>query len=165
MEDIKGSIFQKEVEFYEFEKLDKYFRQFYDTNEIFADLSSKKKDEIKVEEIDNNIKLILQYKIRNEKKDISFILTKEEDDINKIVMNLCEKSKELDMLKKENENLKQQIAELQYFIRWIYKKSEKPMPTVEGLNTSNWIKDSKIIDWKELDIQSERYGRVGSNIF
>ena len=111
--DIKGTLYKNEVSFNKFEKMDKYFRQFDNIEEIYLDLSRRKDNEIKVEEIENNIKLTLTYEIRNEQKDLPFILTQENLDINKIVMNLCEKSKEIDDLKKENEQLKHQIEELQ----------------------------------------------------
>ena len=131
--DIKGTLYKNEVSFNKFEKMDKYFRQFDNIEEIYLDLSRRKDNEIKVEEIENNIKLTLTYEIRNEQKDLPFILTQENLDINKIVMNLCEKSKEIDDLKKENEQLKHQIAELQRIskgneINCIYKDDNPPKP-------------------------------------
>ena len=68
--DIKGTLFKNEVSFNKFEKMDKYFRQFDNIDEIYLDLSSKKDYEIKVEEIENNLKLTLIYEIRNEQKDL-----------------------------------------------------------------------------------------------
>ena len=166
--DIKGTLFKNEVSFNKFEKMDKYFRQFDNIDEIYLDLSSKKDYEIKLEEIENNLKLTLIYEIRNEQKDLPFILTEEKADINNIVMNLCEKSKEIDDLKKENEKLKHQIAELQFYVKWIFKYFDKKegahqMPIAK---TKAWIIDSQQKDWKKLNVESEKYHEpIQCNIF
>ena len=146
--------------------MDKYFRQFDNIDELYLDVSRRQSNEIKVEEIEENIKLTLIYEIRSEKKDLPFILIKEGADINKIVMNLCEKSKEIDDLKQENLLLKYQIAELQFYVSWIFNyfdnkngESKHYMPKVK----KEWILDSQNKDWKSLDITSLRYRNVNDN--
>ena len=156
--DIKETLFRDEEVFKNFEKLDRYFRQFDTIDEIFEDMIKRENNELKVEEVSNNIKLILYYEIRKEKKGISFILKPEKSDANKILMNLCEKSKEIDILKKENIKLKNQIAELQFLVSRIYRSEieHKPFCPTE-IYTENWIADSKNNDWKHLDPNKQRY--------
>ena len=158
--DVKGTLYIKQVKFSEFERVDKYFRQFDDINEIFSDLLNRDTNKIKLEEIDNNIKLILQYEIRGKKKDIYFILALEKADINKIIMNLCEKSKEIDYLKAENERLKKQIAELQFYTRFIFKffnqKNSNIGHQMPKIKFENWMLDSQKNDWKTIEL-SDKY--------
>ena len=164
--DIKDILYKIEIGFNKFEKMDKYFRQFDNIDELYLDVSRRQSKEIKLEEIEENIKLTLIYEIRSEKKDLPFILIKEGADINKIVMNLCEKSKEIDDLKQENLLLKYQIAELQFYVSWIFNyfdnkngESKHYMPKVK----KEWILDSQNKDWKSLDITSLRYRNVNDN--
>ena len=164
--DIKDILYKIEVAFDKFEKMDKYFRQFDNIDELYLDVSKRQSNEIKVEEIEENIKLTLIYEIRSEKKDLPFILIKENADINKIVMNLCEKSKEINDLKEENLLLKYQIAELQFYVSWIFNyfdnkngESKHYMPKVK----KEWILDSQNKDWKSLDISSLRYSNAKSD--
>ena len=159
--DIKGSFFKNEIELNKFGQIDKYFRQFDTIDELYLDISKIKRTELKVEEIENNIKLILIYNIREEKKEFPFILNREKISIDNIVNNLCEKSKEIDILKYENENLKYEnenlkdkIAELQFMVSCIYHEKCKPLPWVD---TSAWISDSKFNDWKNLNVYSKKY--------
>ena len=163
--DVKGTLYIKQVKFSEFERVDKYFRQFDDINEIFSDLLNRDTNEIKLEEMDNNIKLILQYEIRGKKKDIYFILAQEKADINKIIMNLCEKSKEIDYLKAENERLKKQIAELQFYTRWIFevfdKKNGSSGHRMPKIKFENWMLDSQKNDWKTIELSGEYYDFKG----
>jgi len=167
--DIKDILYKIEVAFNKFEKMDKYFRQFDNIDELYLDVSRRQSNEIKVEEIEENIKLTLIYEIRSEKKDLPFILIKGNADINKIVMNLCEKSKEIDDLKQENLLLKYQISELQFYVSWIFNyfdnkngESKHYMPKVKN----EWILDSQNKDWKSLDISSQRYHPNGNcNIY
>ena len=81
--------------------MDKYFRQFDTIDELYLDISKIKRNEIVVEKIENDIKLILIYIIRGEKKELPFILKREKISIDNVVNNLCEKSKEIDTLKRE----------------------------------------------------------------
>jgi len=169
--DIKETLFRDEEGFKNFEKLDRYFRQFDTIDELFEDIIKRENNELKVEEVSNNIKLILYYEIRKEKKGISFILKPEKSDSNKILMNLCEKSKEIDILKKENITLKNKIAELQFLVSRIYNSNIMDRPYCpKEIYTENWIEDSKKIDWKLLDPNKERYydgrdGRIKCTIF
>ena len=158
--DIKDTLYKIEVTLNNFEKMDKYFRQFDNIDELYLDVSRRKNDEIKLEEIENNIKLTLIYEIRSQKKDLPFILVHENADLNKIVMNLCEKSKEINDLKQENMQLKTQIAELQFYVSWIFNyfdnkngKNKHYMPKVKN----EWILDTQTTDWKNLDVSSIRY--------
>ena len=163
--DVKGTLYIKQVKFSEFERVDKYFRQFDDINEIFSDLLNRDTNKIKLEEIDNNIKLILQYEIRGKKKDIYFILAQEKADINKIIMNLCEKSKEIDYLKAENERLKKQIAELQFYTRWIFEVFDKKGGNISHkmpkIKFENWMLDSQKNDWKTIELSRKYYDFKG----
>ena len=83
-------------------------------------------------------------------------------------MKLCEKSKEIDDLKKENEKLKHQIAELQFYVKWIFqhfggKGGTHLMPIAK---TKEWIIDSQQKDWKKLNVESEKYHEpIKCNIF
>ena len=158
--DIKETLYKIEVTFNKFEKMDKYFRQFDNIDELYQDVSRRQSNEIKLEEIENNIKLTLIYEIRNQKKDLPFILIQENVDLNKIVMNLCEKSKEIDDLKQENMQLKAQIAELQFYVSWIFKyfdnkdgRQQHTMPNIKN----EWILDTQKQNWKTLNVSSERY--------
>lgn len=152
--DIKGSFFKNEIELNKFEQMDKYFRQFDTIDELYLDISKIKRTELSVEKIENNIKLILIYIIRGEKKEFPFILKREKINIDNVVNNLCEKSKEIDTLKRENEKLRENIAELQFMVSCIYHEKCKSMPS---FNISAWIYDSKNKDWKDLNVYSERY--------
>jgi len=160
--DIKGSLFKNEIELNKFGQIDKYFRQFDTIDELYLDISKIKRTELKVEEIENNIKLILIYNIREEKKEFPFILDREKISIDNVINNLCEKSKEIDTLKRENENLKVKIAELQFMVSCIYHEKCKPLPWV---NTSAWIFDSKLNNWKNLNVYSEKYMQKKCIIF
>ena len=69
-------------------------------------------------------------------------------------MNLCDKSKEIDVLKIENHHLKYQIAELQFCVSCIYNYQCKELP--RGI-THDWIDDCKKRDWKNLNVYEEKY--------
>ena len=152
--DIKGSFFKNEIQLNKFEQMAKYFRRFDTIDELYLDISKIKRTELSVEKIENNIKLILIYIIREEKKEFPFILKREKINIDNVVNNLCEKSKEIDTLKRENEKLRENIAELQFMVSCIYHEKCKSMPS---FNISEWIYDSKYKDWKDLNVYSERY--------
>lgn len=137
-----------------FEQMDKYFRQFDTIDELYLDISKIKRNEIVVEKIENDIKLILIYIIRGEKKELPFILKREKISIDNVVNNLCEKSKEIDTLKREKERLREDIAELQFMVSCIYHEKQKSMPRV---NISTWVHDSKYKNWKDLNVYSDRY--------
>jgi hypothetical protein len=160
--DIKGSLFKNEIELNKFEQMDKYFRQFDNIDELYLDISKIKRNELEVEKIENNIKLILIYTIRGEQKEFPFILKREKINIENVVTNLCEKSKEIDTLKRENEELREKIAELQFMVSCIYHEKCKSMPSFD---ISAWMNDSKYKDWKDLNVYSERYHNIKCIIF
>ena len=134
--------------------MDKYFRQFDNIDELYLDISKIKRNELEVEKIENNIKLILIYTIRGEQKKFPVILKREKISIDNVVNNLCEKSKEIDTLKSENEILREKIAELQFMVSCIYHEKGKSMPHV---NIHAWIDDSRHNNWKNLNVYSDRY--------
>ena len=145
--DVKGTLFELRLKLNDFVKVDKYFRQFDSIDEIYLDISTKTNDEIKIEENEKNLKLILINELKQTKKEFPFLLIRENTDINKIIMNLCEKTKEIDNLKIENEKLKMDIAELKYCVRCIYSNQNIKMPTKIS---EKWIEDCKNKDWKKL---------------
>jgi len=156
--DVKGTLFELQLKLNDFVKIDKYFRQFDSIDEIYLDISNKTNDELKIEENEKNLKLILINEFKQTKKEFPFLLIRENTDINKIIMNLCEKTKEIDNLKLENEKLKMDIAELKYCVRCIYSDQNKEMPTKIS---EKWIEDCKNKDWKKLLLKDY----INCNIF
>ena len=148
--DIKGTLFKICLGLNDFVKIDKYFRQFDTIDEIYLDISNKTNNELKVEENDKNLKIVMINELRHTTKEFPFILIRENTDINKIIMNLCEKTKEIDILKKENEKLKNDVAELKYCVRCIYDHQKRTMPFMID---NKWIKDCQNNDWKKLNLR------------
>lgn len=106
-EDISDISYTKTSNIDEFYNINRYFKQFESVEELFSIVFKElKESEIIINKKDNKLNLDLIFEIRGEKKIFPFILNPEQPKINNVVINLCQKVKEIDELKKEIKNLK-----------------------------------------------------------
>lgn len=116
-EDISDISYTKNSTMEEFYNIDRYFRQFESVEDLFSYVfKGLKESELIINRKDDKLSLDFIFEIRGEKKVFPFILNPEQPKINNVVINLCQKVKEIDELKKEikdlkiiNENYKKEI--------------------------------------------------------
>ena len=78
------------------------FRQYISLEEMFnIYFKSLKESEVIIRKDNNKIKVCFLIEFRDKKDEVPFILKPEKSNIEDIVINLCEKIKEIDLLKKE----------------------------------------------------------------
>lgn len=114
IDDIGDTLYKTESSLEIFYSLNRIFRQFLSTEELFSLFFKIYKDSnIKVIKKDNQIKLSFIIEFMGKKDEITFTLNPEQSKIENVVMNLCQKVKELDSLnriikeqKEANNNLK-----------------------------------------------------------
>ena len=134
----------------EFQKLNKYYKQFDTIDEIYQDLLSIENfNELTSIELDKNfIKFSLTLKNIpeiNPNKHIELMIKAEKISENDILFNLCEKVKEIDVLKRKND-----------YLFFLLGKTEKDFEYYESaiglfsFNSNKKIIDSKIIKLDDL---------------
>ena len=120
---------------------------------IFSLLEDIQQEEFKITKNDSEIiEFFLLIEIRKKIKEIKINLKRQKNDINKIVLNICEKLKELNALKDEIKNIKN-VNKIAEEITNLREKNEKLENAINVINEKleNKIKDdNKIInDLKE----------------
>ena len=107
--DIGDTLYKSESSLEDFYKLNRIFRQFLSNEELFSlFFQNYKSSDIKiVKEEDKKIKLSFYLEFMGKKDEVFFILNPEQSKIENVVMNLCDKVKEIDNLNKIIEEQKQ----------------------------------------------------------
>ena len=157
IKDLSGTLYKAELTLDELYKLNNLFRAFESIESIFTDFFQNF-DESKIifKKEDNKIIVTFIIEFMGNKKEAKISLTPEKPDLNVTVMKLCDKVKEIDLLKtefenkikeleKENQNLKNN---LEYFHK-VYLSPEQ----LNKIKTSNI--DSQILklyDSNELNL-------------
>ena len=123
IEDLTDTLYKAESSLEELYNLKRVFRQFASIEEVFT-LFFQALDESKIiiKKEDNKIILAFIIEFMGKKDEVNISLFPEQAKIDDIVMKLCEKVKEIDILKKENENLKKEFKEYKNFIENTIKK-------------------------------------------
>ena len=157
IKDLSGTLYKAELTLDELYKLNNLFRAFQSIESIFTDFFQNF-DESKIifKKEDNKIIVTFIIEFMGNKKEAKISLTPEKPDLNVTVMKLCDKVKEIDLLKtefenkikeleKENQNLKNN---LEYYHK-VYLSPEQ----LNKIKTSNI--DSQILklyDSNELNL-------------
>ena len=106
-DEINGMTYKKNISLKEFHKSNKYYKCFDDIGDLFTSyIQTLKESEIKITTKENNINISFLIEFRYEKKEIIFKL---EPDIPSIVLNLFEKFKDINLIKKQIEGQKIEI--------------------------------------------------------
>ena len=101
--DISKTLYKKIFSLKDFYNSNRIFRQYISIEELYSlFFKSLKQSEIEIKEINKKITLTFIVEFREKKDEIPFILEPEEPKIEDIVLNLCEKIKEIEFLKKES---------------------------------------------------------------
>ena len=112
--DIGDTLYKAESTLEEFCKLNRIFRQYISIEELFVLFFQNYKDsEINLTKKDNQIKLSFTIEFMGKKEEISFVLNPQQSKIETVVMNLCDKVKEIDKLNKVIDEQKETIKNLQ----------------------------------------------------
>ena len=173
VEDLTDTLYKGESSLEELYNLKRVFRQFVSIEEVFT-LFFKALDESKIiiKKEDNTINLAFIIEFMGKKDEVKISLFPEEAKIDAIVMKLCEKVKEIDKLKIENENLKKEFKEYKNFTEnkmkeleaSIKKEFENFKATLEFYNleykTSDEIKKLKEKFNKTIDTHIMKYNEL-----
>ena len=104
--DIGDTLYKTESTLENFHKLNRVFRQFLTIEELFSYyFQCYKEEEICVSKKDKKIKLTFIVEFMGKKNEVCFTLNPEQSKIENVVMNLCDKVKDIDVL---NEIIKEQ---------------------------------------------------------
>ena len=104
--DIGDTLYKTESTLENFHKLNRVFRQFLTIEELFSYyFQCYKEEEIGVSKKDKKIKLTFIVEFMGKKNEVCFTLNPEQSKIENVVMNLCDKVKDIDVL---NEIIKEQ---------------------------------------------------------
>ena len=107
MNDISSTKYMNNLSLDNFQKLSHFFRQFEEIEEIYTLLEDMQQTEFMITKNSNKeIEFILLIEIRKKINEIKIYLEIQKNDINKIIYNLCEKVKELKILKELKEEIK-----------------------------------------------------------
>lgn len=99
--DIGDTLYKTEISFEDFYSLNRIFKMYNSTEELFTLLfKNYKESDIDIIKKDNKINLIFNIEFMGKKDKISFNLNPEQPKIENVVMNLCDKVKEIDNLNK-----------------------------------------------------------------
>jgi len=150
--DIGDTLYKSESTLEEFCKLNRIFRQYISIEELFVLFIQNYKDsEINITKKENQIKLAFSIEFMGKKEEISFILNPQQSKIENVVMNLCDKVKEIDKLNEVIEEQKETIKNLQKeneeFKNKINEKINKILKTeIEKIKSEN---ENKINELKK----------------
>ena len=111
--DIINSTFIKDIYLENFYELNRFFKSFETINEIFELIKEIEKEEFSIEKKDRRLELSFNIQIMKKNILISISLDKMKNNTESIVMNLCEKIKEIETLKTTIENLTLKINNLE----------------------------------------------------
>ena len=112
--DISKILYKKIFSLKDFYNSNRIFRQYISIEELYSLLfKSLKQSEIIIKQINKKVILTFIVEFREKKDEIPFILEPEEPKKVDIVLNLCEKIKEIEFLKKENISTNNKIKELE----------------------------------------------------
>ena len=107
MNDISSTKYMNNLSLDYFQKLNFFFHQFETLKEIFTLFEEMQQTEFMITKNNSKeIEFILLIEIRKKINEIKISLEIQKNDINKIVYNLCEKVKELKLLKEDIKNIK-----------------------------------------------------------
>ena len=154
IKDLSGTLYKAELTLDELYKLNNLFRAFQSIESIFTDFFQNF-DESKIifKKEDNKIIVTFIIEFMGNKKEAKISLTPEKPDLNVTVMKLCDKVKEIDLLKtefenkikeleKENQNLKENFE--------LYNKVFFPTEEIKRLKSINI--DSHILKIYEINL-------------
>ena len=154
IKDLSGTLYKAELTLDELYKLNNLFRAFQSIESIFTDFFQNF-DESKIifKKEDNKIIVTFIIEFMGNKKEAKISLTPEKPDLNVTVMKLCDKVKEIDLLKtefenkikeleKENQNLKENFE--------LYNKVFLPTEEIKRLKSINI--DSHILKLYEINL-------------
>ena len=118
--DIGDTLYKTESSLENFYNLNRVFRQFLSTEELFSFyFQNYKEEEIVISKKDKKINLVFVVEFMSKKSDVSFTLNPEQSKIENVVMNLCEKVKDIDTFinlikeqKEINDKLKNEIQKI-----------------------------------------------------
>ena len=116
VEDLADTLYKGESSLKELHDLNRIFRQFISLEEVFT-LFFQALDESKIgiKKEDNKVTLAFMIEFMGKKDEVKITLVPEEAKIDAIVMKLCDKVKEVDKLKSENEILKKKFEDYKNF--------------------------------------------------
>lgn len=154
IKDLSGTLYKAELTLDELYKLNNLLRGFQSIESIFTDFFQNF-DESKIifKKEDNKIIVTFIIEFMGNKKEAKISLTPEKPDLNVTVMKLCDKVKEIDLLKtefenkikeleKENQNLKENFE--------LYNKVFLPTEEIKRLKSINI--DSRILKIYEINL-------------
>ena len=150
--DITSSMYINEMNLVDFQKLNKFFKSLENISEIYETIKEIDKEDFSIIKRDKILELNFNIQVIKKKIIISINLNQIKNNIESIVMNLCEKVKEVDILKEEIENYKNEIQKLNLKIDNIEKENAKLNEQVTSINNIIKLKNSirsKIIDFPE----------------
>ena len=163
IEDLADTLYKGESSLEELYNLKKVFKQFDSIEEVFT-FFFKVLDESKISIKKEENKVIIGFIIEfmGKKDEVKISLMPEEAKIDAIVMKLCDKIKEIDKLKIENENLKKEFKDYKNFTEnkikelegLIKKESENIKNNFEYYNGEYKTSD-EIVKFKEM---KKKYG-------
>ena len=165
-DDIGDTIYKTQSTLENFYKLNRIFNYFSSTEELFSTYFKEyKEEEIEIIKKDKKINLIFKVEFMGEKNDVCLILNPEKTSIDNVVLNLCDRVKDLvtklnqkeqyiNELKKENENLKNNVNELK-------KEIENLKNNMNGFMNSFGYNNELYNDFKKkIDSQIIRYDEL-----
>ena len=116
VEDLADTLYKGESSLKELHNMKRIFKQFESIEEVFT-LFFQVFDESKIaiKKEDNKVTLAFMIEFMGKKDEVKIILAPEEAKIDAIVMKLCDKVKEVDKLKAENESLKKKFEDYKNF--------------------------------------------------
>ena len=158
--DIGDTLYKAESSLENFHKLNRIFRQFLSTEELFSFyFQMYNEKDISISKGDKKIKLTFIVEFMGKKNDVCFTLNPEQSKIENVVMNLCDKVKDIDelknIIKEQNEKFNNLKIEFENFKKSVGEKINDVLKNeIKNIKNEN---DIKIKDLETKLTQKEKY--------
>lgn len=112
IDDLSAILYKTEIDLEELIKLNEIFRLYTSIEKVFTRFFQRlEESKIIIKKEENKLILSIIIEFMGEKNEAKIILIPEQPKIEDVVMKLCDKIKEIDILKKENEKLKKELCD------------------------------------------------------
>ena len=161
IEDLTATIYKAELDLDELYNLNSLFKAFDSIEKVFTRFFQKlDQSKIVIKKEENKINLSIIIEFMGEKNEAKIILIPEETTIDNIVMKLCEKVKEIDILKRENENIKREFIEYKSYIE----DKNKELDSLIKKESQSLKYNIEFYNGEYIEMTSEEYNKLNEKV-
>ena len=173
IKDLTGTLYKTELDLDKLCKLNRLFRAYDSVEEVFENLQKLEESKIIIKKEENQIIVTLILEFMGEQKEAKIILIPQQVKIDDIVMKLCDKVKEIDVLnqiineqKSENEKLRKEFNDYKNYSENKITELEATIKTIsENLKNNIEFYNGKYLEKEEYNkIKEEKAKFIDTNI-